>query len=59
MTQEPVYLSKAIHVSSLFSALQQNQPRTASQLSEETIKEQMTAHEKEANDQLLPQHMGL
>ena len=28
-----VYLSKAIHVSSLFSALQQNQPRTASQLS--------------------------
>ena len=39
-----VSLSKAIHVSSLFSALQQNQPRTASQLSEETIKEQMTAH---------------
>ena len=53
-----VYLSKAIHVSSLFSARQQNQPRTASQLSEETIKEQMTAHEKEANDQLLPQQWG-
>ena len=48
-----------IHVSSLFSALQQNQPRTASQLSKQTIKEQMTAHEKEANDQLSPHHMGL
>ena len=58
MTQEPVYLSNVIHFSSLVSALQQNQPRTASQLSEQTIQEQMTAHEKEANDQLSPHHLG-
>ena len=59
MTQEPVYPSEVIHVSSLLFALQQNQPRTASQLSKQKIKEQMTAHEKEANDQLVPQNMRL